>query len=142
MSFLGKKKDKIVSENIDVLGIQQIMYQDIFAVIKQYLPENWKKVAIFDMEINTTSEIKFYVDFGEGYKDCFDLYSSENLDNIFDEIRAITRPVNNKLPQKYKWCVIKMFITVEQEMNVEYEYNNILENSIDYLLNFEKSLGL
>ena len=143
----SKKKKKVgitnsnsVEDADEVMVLQQKMYQDVFDVLQSYLPEGWKKVAVYDLEIENMSEVKFYVDSGKGYIDCFDLYDSQKISKFIEEVSSITKPVKNALPKKHKWYVFKMFVTSEGDMNVEYEYKNILGKTIDYGTDFEKSL--
>jgi len=116
--------------------MNEIVFQNIFDKLQEYLPNNWKKVILYAGYTVGSYSIKYYVDCGEGqYIDCFDLYGiteRQQLVRLFMEIDKILLPIRNELKEGKKWTVMTMIVDSEGNMRSEFDYENINETSIEY----------
>lgn len=134
---------QIIEDVNDIMDIQQKMYQDIVDILIPHLTKNWEKIALIDGEFENFYSVKFYLDNGRGYKDCFDLYDKTFLlDDLFIKIHNTIRKVRNCLPSKHKWNYFKMFINNKGKFEVDYEYNVDEQDCALYELNFAKKLKI
>lgn len=115
-------------------------YQEIFNHISGYLPQKWKRVALyFAFSENMTSH-KFYVDTGKGYIDCFQLgYEKTVLRQIFFSIEDILIQERESLPKEKQWTVFTMFISSTGKFDTNYEYEDISETFVEYQKNWEET---
>lgn len=105
--------------------MDESIYQDIYDIIANTLPDEWKKVVLYMNYSEGSYSIKYYVKnkFNQ-YKDCYSLegVSKTGLIKIFIEINKIIAPERNVLSEKDKWSVMTLTIEKTGSFNVEYEY--------------------
>lgn len=116
-------------------------FQEIYNNLAPYLPNGWKRVALYFAFIGNMTSHKFYVDTGKGYIDCFQLgYKKPTLRQIFDSIEDILILERESLPKEKLWSVFTMFIYAKGKFDSNYAYDDISENFIEYQKSWEQNL--
>lgn len=108
------------------------IYQNVFDTIQDFLPDNWCRIAFYAGYTEGSYIMKFYVDSGCGYDDCFNICSDFELIKLFKSIDKILSAERKKLDRKNMWTVFSMFISSSGDFNTKFDYVDISENSIDY----------
>lgn len=135
--------NKAIDDVNEIIELLQKMYQDVFDAIIGYLPNCWKRVAIYTSIFNSLKEVKYFVDLGKGYSDCYDIYNGNKYDlyDLFERINKICLEVRQKLPKKRQWSIFKMYITSDGKMNADFDYSDLEKEFVNARLNWEKSLN-
>lgn len=108
--------------------------QEIFSVLEGVLPLKWNNVAFYASYSTGSYSMKYFVDCGQGYIDCFSLAEVKRTQVIraFLSIDKIISAKRNSLDEKNRWNLIGIFVDSAGKINVEFDYSNINENYIEY----------
>ncbi len=114
--------------------------QQIFDELQNCLPEDWQRVALrFEDVPDVKTSVKFYVNCGQGYIQCFDLV--EDIRVLYPtlvSIKDILTKEKATLPQKDKWTVFTFIVDEQGDFNAYYDYDYRAENELDYEAEWEK----
>lgn len=111
------------------------IYQEIFDLLSEVLPADWKKFVLYVAYTPGSFAIKYYTRNENGiYTDCFSQQkvSRAQLVKIFMEIDKRISLERNLLEDNNKWNVMTMIVDSNGRIKVDYDYVDISENSIDY----------
>ena len=118
--------------------MEEKRYEEIFSKIKDYLPKEWTKTALYFLFSGNMISHEFYVDSGNGFVSCFNMgYDDSTINNIFDSIENILINEREKLPPKKAWSVFTMFIDKSGKFDIKYDYGNMLNKFIKYQKKWE-----
>lgn len=121
--------------------MNEMNYNEIASLIIDLLPEKWSKVAFFVQYFEESYTMKFYADCGDGkYTDCYLLpdVNSKDIYSTFFAINRLIKPVYNNLAKKDRWSVMTMLFSCDGNFRTEYDYEDISENSIMYIMEWKK----
>lgn len=121
--------------------MNEMNYNEIASLIVDLLPEKWNKVAFFAQYSDGSYTMKFYADCGNGeYTDCYSLsdVSDDDIYRTFSAIDTLIKPVHSSLNAKEKWTVMTMLFSCDGNFKVEYDYEDISETSIAYIMKWKK----
>lgn len=113
----------------------QIIYQNVFDILSEVLPQNWQKVAFYAEYTEGSYSMKYYVDFGDGkYVDCYKIkgITKANLIKAFMKINKELAIVRQQLPSEKRWNVITLLVENTGKFRAEYDYEDIAENTLQY----------
>lgn len=116
------------------------VYQEIFDVLQSVLPSNWNKVLLFIGYTDGSYTMKYFVqDICGDYIDCFkqDGISRIQLIKLFMHIDEIIAPQRNAMDKNSRWTVMTMKVDAEGNMNAEFDYTDISDNTIQYEMEWE-----
>ena len=136
-------KKKKQTKEVDVLLLQQKMYQDIFSKIQEFLPQGWKKVDFHVYHTSSSFGIKYYVMTEKNeWIDCYKLLDNKLRTKLFSSIYDGITNIWNQLPKKHKWHVLNMIVDNQGHIDVAYDYaDDVKDNEeklFSYLYNEEK----
>ena len=116
-------------------------FQRVFNALIDYLPEDWERVAIYYATVDGMIDFNYYVDTGSGYVNCFlrKEYDRDSFDDLTFSLRDILAKDREALPKKKRWNVFTMYVTSEGKFKVDYFYDDISKNFMEYHENWEKS---
>ena len=115
-----------------------IMFQTVFNLIQNKLPENWEKMAFFASYFDGGYMMKYYVRIGGNYQDCYDLSPESEVEMVFSEIDKVIEPERAKLDDKKRWNVFTMIVSNDGSMKSEFEYKDISDDEIEYIKSWKK----
>ena len=104
-----------------------IPYQDIFDILQDVLPNDWRKVVFYAEYGENSYSMKYFVDIGNGeYTDCFRLkdISKQDIIKAFAVIDSKIMPVRRELSKKDTWSVMTIVIDDNGNFKVDYEYSS------------------
>ena len=133
------KKKRKIDENFTGQPSPQL-FQKVYDVISDYLPEEWKRVAIYYAVVDNIVDFKYYLDEGKGYVDCFNLkdYSKEKFRDLRFAIDDVLLEDRKHLQQDKQWSVFTMFISSTGKFETNFSYDNISEDFHKWHENWEK----
>ena len=111
------------------------IFQEVFDLIQEYLPANWKKVALFAGYTTGSYSINFHVMNEEGlYIDCYKLWTAPKakLIKLFIEINKILEQSRKAEKGQAPWTVFTMIVDYKGNMKTHFDYEDISESSIAY----------
>ena len=110
------------------------LFQNIFEKIQDVLPHDWKRVMFYAGYTKGSYSMKYYVDNGDGYIDCFNLgnIKKTQLIQLFMSIDKIISCERKSLEENNKWTVLSMFVSSDGMVKTEFDYTDISENIISY----------
>ena len=139
-----KKKKKVeekqeIKEDVVVEPDAQ-MFQGVYNLISEHLPEGWVNLAIYYATSGTMFEFKYYVDSGKGYVDCSNLkeYNENNFYKLAIDVHTFIKQTRNNLPENKRWSVFTMFVSSSGKFKTNFSYDNISKTYIEYRNNWEK----
>ena len=139
-----KKKKKVeekqsVEQNVSVEPDPQ-MFQGVYNLISEHLPENWDKLAVYYAISGSMFEFKYYVDSGKGYVDYNNLkeYDENNFYKLTIDVHSFIKQTRNNLPENKRWSVFTMFISSSGKFETNFSYDDISKTYIEYRNNWEK----
>lgn len=119
----------------------ETIYQDIFDVIQEILPDDWKKIILYAQYSEDSYSMKLFVDKGNN---AFIDYLTEYFDkrqllfDAFGKIDGLICLVRDKLPQKDKWYVMTFIVDADGGFNAKYDYTDVSDNRIEYYKKWKK----
>lgn len=115
-------------------------YQKIFNLMVDHLPENWEKFSMYFATVDNMMDFKYYIDVGNGYIDCFNQenYNKKDFIKLTFSIDEILSAEKNALPKKKRWTVFTMHVSSTGKFKVDYFYDDISKNFIEYREKWEK----
>lgn len=118
----------------------QKVVQEVFGKVEECLPQEWEKCCFYAAFTVGTYTMKFYIKNKKGeYIDCYNLGIDDNqLAFLFMDIDDIVRPYRDALESKQKWNVLTLIVESNGKFNVDFDYADVSENSIEYQRNWEK----
>ena len=115
--------------------MNDILFENIFEKLKDFLPENWQKVIFRVCYFGESYNMKFYVDLGDKkYRDCFDtlIFGNVPLIGLFMDVNEIIAPIRNGLQDTEKWTVMTMSMDLHGNKKMEFECADIKEDFTSY----------
>lgn len=99
--------------------------QNVFDELQDFLPDEWKRVALrFEYVPDVTTSMKYYVDSGKGYVECFDLVKDiRALYPVLSSVERILVKVNDALAPKDKWRVLTLIVREDGSFKTYYDYD-------------------
>ena len=117
------------------------MFQDIFDILQDVLPEQWDKVVLYVGYTEGSYTMKYYIKgFDNQYVDCFSLEKpgKAGLIKLFMQIDKVISKERNATEEN-KWTVMTMIVDSTGVMKTEFDYKNITENAIEYEREWKKA---
>lgn len=111
------------------------MYQKIFDLIAEVLPENWSKLVFMAGYTEGSYSMKYYVKIGAtDYLDCFELGNIDNLQilQLFIKLDSVISSERSLLQDSEKWNVLSMTVDSEGKMKTDFDYTDISNDVITY----------
>lgn len=111
------------------------MYQKIFNLIAEVLPENWSKLVFMAGYTEGSYSMKYYVKIGAtDYLDCFELGNIDNLQilQLFIKLDSVISSERSLLQDSEKWNVLSMTVDSEGKMKTDFDYTDISNDVITY----------
>ena len=111
------------------------LFQDIFDLLVDVLPENWKKLVFMAEYTEGSYSMKYYVQIGESdYLDCFKLGNIDDLQllQLFIKLNNIISPERSSLQESEKWNVLSMTVDSDGKMKTDFDYTDISNDVITY----------
>lgn len=111
------------------------LFQDIFDLLIDVLPENWEKLVFMAGYTEGSYSMKYYVQIGESdYIDCFKLGNIDNLQllQLFIKLNNIISPERSSLQESEKWNVLSMTVDSDGKMKTDFDYTDISNDVITY----------
>ena len=108
--------------------------QEVFSVLEGVLPHKWNNVAFYAGYTSGSYTMKYFVDCGHGYIDCFSLseVKKPQILRAFLSIDKIISAERKAMEEKDRWNVIGLFVDSMGKVKCEFDYTDISENSIEY----------
>lgn len=142
--FMKKKK-------IGTVCLEQQMDQNIFDILKSYLPIGWLEVIFFAGYYKKDSAFfKYWVKTGNGnFIDCFTLIpepkqgEEDILQKQFRQLHKVIQKVREQFDEKNKWVILTMSINCSGQMSKEYDYANgvLQEKLMQYVEEYKNKLN-
>lgn len=112
----------------------EIEYKKIFDELQDIIPANWDEIIFYAEYTSDSYSYKYFVKLKGKYIDCFNIrgVTEDLLIQKFIKFNDIIRPSRVALPDKDKWSVMTMTIRNDGTFNVDFDYTDISENSIEY----------
>lgn len=111
------------------------MYQNIFDLLAEVLPENWCKLVFMAGYTEGSYSMKYYVKTGfDNYLDCFELGNIDNLQilQLFIKLDSVISPERSSLQDSEKWNVLSMTVDSDGKMKTDFDYTDISNDVITY----------
>lgn len=114
--------------------------QEIFSILEDVLPLEWNNVAFYAGYTSGSYTMKYFVDCGHGYIDCFSLpeVKKPQIIRAFLSIDKIISAERGKTDDKNRWSVLGLFVDATGKMTVELEYCDIAETGIQHELEWKE----
>ncbi|MBQ9715775.1 MAG: DUF600 family protein [Clostridia bacterium] len=114
--------------------------QQVVELISDFLPQGWKRMAFYAGYTSSSYEMKFFVDKGKGYIDCFKIYDINSFEifDLFESIDNVLMRQRKELKKKDKWTVFTLLVDSKGKFNVFFDYQDIEEISIEYFMQWQK----
>ena len=116
------------------------LFQNVFDLIQDYLPDGWKKTVLFVGYTAGSYTMKFYAKMNSDYIDCFsfDGISKAELIKLFMKIDKVLKAERDKLLGKEKWTVFTMSVDSTGVMKTIFDYEDHSEDMIAYEKKWKK----
>ena len=111
------------------------IFQEVFDMLQEYLPTEWKKVVVYAAYSAGSYSINFHVMKADNlYVDCYNLKtcSKAQLIKLFMNINRVLEPSRKATTGKSAWTVFTMIVDNEGNMKTNFDYEDISETSIAY----------
>lgn len=111
------------------------LYQNIFDLLADVLPENWSKLVFMAGYTEGSYSMKYYVKTGTtDYLDCFELGNIDNIQilQLFLKINKIISQERSSLKNSERWNVISMIVDSGGKMKTDFDYSDISNDMIKY----------
>lgn len=109
----------------------ELNFQNIYNILEDYLPNKWKKIAIYYSFFGNSAGGKFYINNGKGFIDCFQLgYQQKDIIKSLMQIQNIIDYERSKLPKNKQFTEFEMIVDQTGKFNVNYGYDDISEISL------------
>lgn len=127
----NKKRGTTMDDNI---------FQNVFDLIQDYLPDGWEKTVLFVGYTTGSYSMKFYAKTNSRYIDCFSFagVSKKDLTKLFMKIDKVLKTERNKLTEKNKWTVLTMVVDSTGAMKTFFEYDDHSDDMIAYEKKWKK----
>ena len=115
--------------------MNESVFQEIFDMIQDYMPRDWKKMVLFAGYTDGSYSMKYYCMSSDGtYKDCFSIpgVSRADLIKLFKNIDTILSSERDGLDEKDKWTIFTMAVSDAGRMKAEFDYKDHSEDLISY----------
>lgn len=117
------------------------MFQKIFDILIDFLPENWSKLVYMAEYYEGSFSMKYYVKTSNSdYISCYDMENFDNNNFIITsiELNKIISVNRLQLSEDKRWSAIAMTVESNGKMYTDFDYTNIIEDQIEYVENWEK----
>lgn len=119
------------------------MFQKIFDILIDFLPENWSKLAYMAEFYEGSYSMKFYVKTqNTDYISCLDMENFDNNKFIIKtiELNKIISENRLQLNEDKRWNAMAMIVDSNGKMTTDFDYANAneIDDMIDYQINWEK----
>ncbi|MBR7161008.1 MAG: DUF600 family protein [Clostridia bacterium] len=115
--------------------INETIFQNIFDLLEDHLPDEWQKVALYAAYTAGSFSINFHVMDSSGvYVDCYQCksISKPKLLKLFMDIHQILEPSRKTADGKQPWTVFTMTVDCEGNVKIHFDYEDIGNASIAY----------
>ena len=115
-------------------SIENNIFQNVFDLIQDYLPDGWKKTVLFVGYTKGSYSMKFYAKTNSKYIDCFSFagVSKTDLIKLFMKIDKVLKAERDKLTGKDKWTVFTMLVDSTGTMKTFFDYDDHSDDMIEY----------
>lgn len=116
-------------------------YQSIFDVLHNVIPNGWDRLVFYAEYSKDSMSMKYFVRFEDGvYCDCFNLNEIDRKEvlSAFSRIDELIKPVWDDLPSKDQWSMMTFVIDHLGKFKVDYVYEDLSENFMDYYYRWKK----
>ena len=120
--------------------MEKKLYQALYETLSDVLPTGWKRIVYYAQYFEGSYSMKYYVDSGNGkYIDCFSLgIGKKEIIDVFIKMDKLIAEERAHLPEKKKWTVMTMSINEKGRFKVNYDYEDISDNTISYTREWKK----
>lgn len=120
--------------------MENSLFQSVFDLIQDYLPDNWEKMVLFAGYTTGSYSMKFYSKQNEKFVDCFsfDGVTKSDLIKLFMKIDKLLKAERNRLSGKDKWTVFTMSIDNKGAMKTYFDYQDHSEDMIAFEKEWKK----
>ncbi|MBQ9539148.1 MAG: DUF600 family protein [Treponema sp.] len=110
------------------------LFQSVANKLVPVLPSKWEKVHLYAQISVDAYEFFFYVFVNGKYVQCFDLDNEDEILDVFDELNDIMFPDWNEK----KWSVCTYSLDKSGHVSVDYDYDELPDNIMEYKHKWEK----
>lgn len=117
------------------------MFQKIFDILIDFLPENWSKLAYMVEYFGGSFSMKYYVKTqNSDYISCYDMENFDNNKFIIKciELNKIISENRMQLDDSNRWCAMAMVVDTNGKMITDFDYPNTIDDQIEYQNDWEK----
>lgn len=117
------------------------MFQKIFDILIDFLPENWSKLAYMAEFYEGSYSMKFYVKTqNTDYISCLDMENFDNNKFIIKtiELNKIISENRMQLDESKRWNAMAMIVDSNGKMTTDFDYTNQINDPIEYQNNWEE----
>lgn len=109
------------------------MYKEIAEQLLPVLPNEWEDVKLYSQITNSSYEFFFHVKVNGTYIQCFNLdkkysISKNSLREVFKKLYGIIKPDYDEK----KWFAMTYSLSNSGKFNVDYEYTDYTEKTLEY----------
>lgn len=113
--------------------MNKLDYQQVFECVKQYLPANWKKIALFYWFVDEVVAFDLYIDSGKGFVMYRDMGMSRQTGvDIFVKLQKVMKANRKSLKESEQWTAFAMKVDSNNKFTVNYDYEYAGEDLIEY----------
>lgn len=117
------------------------IFQEVFDLLRDFLPQNWTKTILFAGYTKGSYSMKYYCRTGNGtFTDCFILggVSRADLLKLFVNINKILSKERMSLDDKNRWSILTMIVDDDGKMKTEFDYDDHSEDMLAYEKEWKK----
>ena len=115
--------------------MNETIFQNVFDLLQDYLPEAWKKAVLFAGYTEGSFRMKFHVMNQNGvYVDCYQLKNCARaqLIRLFMDVHKVLEPSRKQTNGQKPWTVFTMIVDANGKMKTYFDYEDISESAIAY----------
>lgn len=113
--------------------MSKLDYQQVIECVKQYLPANWKKIALFYWFVDDVVAFDLYIDSGKGFVMYRDMGMSRQTGiDIFVKLQKVMKANRKSLKESEQWTAFAMKVDSNGKFTVNYDYEYAGEDLIEY----------
>ena len=113
--------------------MEQVLVTNVYNYIVDNLLSKCKKIALYYYSFNGVTSRKFYVDFGDGFKDCFNMgYDRSIIRNILNNIERIITESKIILNKNEKWNLMTLLMKSNKKFDIEFKFVDLSQTYLEH----------
>lgn len=105
---------------------------EIFNEIQDYLPKEWDSVVYYALYTSDSYSMKYFVKKDNEYIDCFDLFTDDELLDLFKRLNTIIQNFKEDLKESNKWTSMVLTVNSDGKFKTDYNYLKLDDISVKY----------